>query len=424
MASKIKDRSFYIPVTPYKVETVEDEYNELSVMAAYNEYARCFYVSLHPGWRSSFGHGSMIMGDKNPLTAHTSVGVKESPRNSQKFIDEMYASLSGDTAQKIIRLLFDHRKWPILQESVRHIALNSAWATEELLASLTRQLTNNDNLDNKDNNSKQEETMAQNMKAADLIGKVIIVGDNVASITIKSADGDTLQGEFKKGDAPAIAMPIKLVQLEKMLSDKVWKIQGEATATADEVEEVEEIVVEGPKAETIDIKPKQEKSDKPKAKGGSRGLAPDSPQATHQGASPHDAARLRYETYTNKKGKTCAKIIGFGENDPAYVNAADLHGSATYERDKDGGKTFYLIFGPRYAEAAKAVCDALNAGKALKDCQAIIDKATEERARQRDEWKQKRGKTYTEAEVADLLKRVIAGDAEAMRIVNELNKAA
>jgi len=275
-----------------------------------------------------------------------------------------------------------------------------------------------------ESNNKNQTTMAQNnMKAADLIGKVIIVGDNVASITIKSAEDDTLQGEFKKGDAAAIPMPIKLAQLEKMLSDKVWKLQGDTAAEtpADEVEEVDDIKVEPAKttAKTIEM-PKAKKSGKPKKQ---------EPKAKADG-------KLTYSTYTNKKGKTCARILGFGENDPAYVNAADLHGSATYERNKDGGKTFYLIFGPRYADAAKEVCDALNAGKALKDCQSIIDKATEERARTREEWKQKReerkaakedepkGKTYTEAEVADLIKRVVAGDKEAMEIVNAMSKAA
>ena len=103
----------------------------------------------------------------------------------------------------------------------------------------------------------------------------------------------------------------------------------------------------------------------------------------------------------------------------------------------------FLTFGPRYAEVAKTVCQMLNEGKTVADCQAVVDAATEERMAKREERKQKReayrqehegrnhqpsdinhqpssGKTYTEAEVADLMRRVIAGDKEAMAIVNAM----
>ena len=99
-----------------------------------------------------------------------------------------------------------------------------------------------------------------------------------------------------------------------------------------------------------------------------------------------------------------------------------------------GERVNFLTFGPRYAEVAKTVCQMLNEGKSLDDCHAIVDKATEERMAKREERKQKRaayreqhtrnpspkGKTYTEAEVADLMRRVIAGDKEAMAIVNAM----
>ena len=91
------------------------------------------------------------------------------------------------------------------------------------------QTTNNPN-DQTTINSKTSTTMAnKTMTAQDYVGKVIIVGENIASITIKSAEGDTLNGEFKKGDAPAIPMPIKLANLEKMIADGVWKLAGAST---------------------------------------------------------------------------------------------------------------------------------------------------------------------------------------------------
>ena len=285
------------------------------------------------------------------------------------------------------------------------------------------------------NLSKNKETMAnKTMTAQDYVGKVIIVGENIASITIKSAEGDTLNGEFKKGDAPAIPMPIKLANLEKMIADKVWKLgltpdsspkgEGSSKTSTESTEAPSNSpgVGELPKSKTDKPKSKpskpKSKTDKPKSK---TEKTEDKQEAPVMGS-------LKYETYVNKKGKTCAKIVGFTEDDAAYKEAASIHASASYTKDKKGNKTLYLCFGPRYAAAAKDVCDALNAGKTLADCQAIIDKATEERQQKREEWKAKRAaartekaeKVYTEKEVADLIKRVVAGDAEAMRIVNEM----
>jgi DNA-binding transcriptional MerR regulator len=107
-----------------------------------------------------------------------------------------------------------------------------------------------------------------------------------------------------------------------------------------------------------------------------------------------------------------------------------------YDRDGER-KVWWLSFGKRYVEAGRKVCQALNEGRSLDDCQAIVDAQTDEnhaqseaRRKQNAERKQKReakaqtakpqGKTYTEAEVADLMRRVIAGDKEAMAIVNAM----
>ena len=248
------------------------------------------------------------------------------------------------------------------------------------------------------------------MTAQDYVGKVIIVGENIASITIKSAEGDTLNGEFKKGDAPAIPMPIKLANLEKMIADKVWKLAGASTEHTEKTEGTEKPTPNPSRREGS--KPKS-KTDKPKSK----------TEKTEDKQEAPVTGSLKYETYVNKKGKTCAKIVGFTEDDAAYKEAASIHASASYTKDKKGNKTLYLCFGPRYAAAAKDVCDALNAGKTLADCQAIIDKATEERQQKREEWKAKRAaartegtektesteKGYTAEEVAAMLKAVADG---------------
>ena len=242
----------------------------------------------------------------------------------------------------------------------------------------------------------------------------MVVNNDKIKYVIKSIEGDKLMTDFCMEGREPMPCPVPMEQLTKMQEAGTWKLEdGNATAeeepaatateepTADEVEEVVDEPIEEPAAETVRIKtemPKDKAEEKgtakPKVKpvGGSRGQAPDSSQATHQGASPHDAAsrKLTYSTYTTKRGKTGAKIVGFHETDAAYLAGPELHGSKAWENDKQGNKTFCLLFSHRYAKAAEDVCKALNAGKSMADCQAIIDECTEERAQRREEWRARR----------------------------------
>ena len=247
--------------------------------------------------------------------------------------------------------------------------------------------------------------MTQNLQGADLIGKVIVVNGGNVKYVIKSVDGDKLMTDFIMGDR-TMPCPVPMSQVESMVEAGKWTIEGETAsenkaedvkpeatateeATAEEptaTEEVEEVIDEPEpvKAATVKMQPKdkaEEKATKSK---------PQKPQTKAKSDTSHQHSALKYETYTTKKGKTGAKIVGFHETDAAYLAGPELHGSATYERDKDGNKTFCLLFSHRYAKAAEDVCKALNAGKSVADCQAIIDGCTEERAQRREEWRARR----------------------------------
>ena len=267
-------------------------------------------------------------------------------------------------------------------------------------------------------------TMAKNVKGADLIGKVLVLSDGKSKYVIKSIDGDKLSAEFSRGEGAAANVMLTVAQVESMISAGKAAWSDDTTSTSvEEVEEVSAITPTKPVAQTVDMKPTTKpkaKNEKPKGekKGETKGVQK---PASDNGKTK---STLKYETYQNKKGKTCARIVGFREDDAAYQQAAELHGSATYETKK-GEKVYLLIFGPRYAEAAKEVCDALNAGKSHADCKAIIDRATEARAQQREEWKARRAERnaqvaqpaaetttgYTDKDVADMLKRIMAGEA-------------
>ena len=284
----------------------------------------------------------------------------------------------------------------------------------------------------------------ETMKVTDLIGKSISNGGN-AKYTINAIEGDKVSVTFQMGDSEGKPMTMGVAQVEKLLQGG-WTVQGseecrvksEKFATAQETPKGDE-----PTAKEVKLKRKvtlKKKGENPTNSG--VGEPTNSGQGKPTNSEPkkptNSGGKLTYSTYTNAKGKTCAKVSGFAETDAAYQKeaAASLHGSATYENTKQGRVNF-LLFGPRYAEVAKTVCQMLNEGKTVADCQAVVDAATEERAQKREEWKQKReayrqehegkaqetkpqGKVYTEAEVADLMRRVIAGDKEAMAIVNAM----
>lgn len=288
----------------------------------------------------------------------------------------------------------------------------------------------------------------ENVKVADLIGKSISNGGN-AKYTINAIEGDKVSVTFQMGDSEGKPMTMGVAQVEKLLAGG-WQVQGSEECRVKSEKfatEQEDSKTEEPKAKTVKMetepKPKKEQPAKPKVT--LRKKQPQTEEPETGNVEPETkAGRLTYSTYTNAKGKTCAKISGFAETDAAYQTeaAVSLHGSATYENTKQGRVNF-LLFGPRYAEVAKTVCQMLNEGKTVSDCQAVVDAATEERMAKREERKQKReayrqeregrnhqpsainhqpssGKVYTEAEVADLMRRVIAGDKEAMAILNAM----
>ena len=266
--------------------------------------------------------------------------------------------------------------------------------------------------------------MTQNVKAADLIGKTINVKDSTNYYVVKSADGETLQTEMHMGER-TMPCPMPMTLLRTMLEAGKYIVGGDAPATAEPIAEdpngepdpeaVGELVYEPksedvkPMAQTVTLKRKvtlkKKQTENPTNSGvGEPGntepvmptinepVKPNTMGVVKPEAEPTAKRKLRYETYENKKGKTCAKITGFDEGDAMLnrENAERIHASSTYERDKKGDKHFMLIFGPRYAAAAKDVCKAMNQGKTLADCQAIIDQATEERTQRREEWKAKR----------------------------------
>lgn len=386
MATKIEGRSFDAPIKTYTFDG--HEYNTLRVFVDYDKsgwQGGYFSATLTPerieqfnGYQTRQMH---VTGTSDPLGSWITIRLKDAPKNSQKTIIELSASL--EQAKDAIAYYFDKRNWVRLKWLVESVGRTGYTPTiSELVKSDMEKETPNIN------EQKTSETMTQNVNGADFIGKTIVVVNNEKiKYVIKGVDGDKFVTDFIMDGRPAMPCPVPMEQLTKMVDAGTWKIDGEATATTaaeepaatetEEVEEVQDVQPEEPKAETVKMKPE------PKAK-------KSEPKAKAKSDTSHQHSALKYETYTTKKGKTGAKIVGFHETDAAYLAGPELHGSKAWENDKQGNKTFCLLFSHRYAKAAEDVCKALNAGKSVADCQAIIDGCTEERAQRREEWRARR----------------------------------
>lgn len=265
--------------------------------------------------------------------------------------------------------------------------------------------------------------MKNKTKVADLIGKSISNGGN-AKYTINSIEGDKVSVTFQMGDSEGKPMTMGVAQVEKLLQGG-WTI-GEGAAQEPAAKQ-EQAKTEEPKAKTVKMEPKQEQPAKPKVT-----LKRKQPQTeTKAEETKPQKGRLKFVTYKNGD-KEQGRIMGFSADDEAYRRGSDFHGSAYPVNG-----VLCLSFSKKFTPFAKEVCQALNDGKTVDDVLAMLadydaKRAAAKAARdaKREEWKAKRegktqeakpqGKTYTEAEVADLMRRVIAGDQEAMAIVNAM----
>ena len=342
--------------------------------------------------------------------------------------------------------------------------------------------------------------MTNNFKAADLIGKELIVGNGVAKYIIKSVEGDTWRCIFHRDGVKDLELPMKAASLLKMVEEKrvAWAeaptetkaesakpestkdetakpetkpepTKAETKGDADDIEEVDAEEVEEPKPTPKPAKPKLRvvtgKIVKEKVREAIEEAEDEEPtepideteddepetetetEPEEETPKPKAKARKRakgkytFATYTTKRGKEAGKIVGLDENEPAYQRAGEIHASHTWER-KDGKRVYTLLFGPRYTDAAKEVCRALNEGADFDELLDIVETNTEALAQKRAEMKaeylekkakreeeRKAAKTakaaakgakseelYTEAQVKERIRAAFAMVAKALKI--------
>ena len=246
--------------------------------------------------------------------------------------------------------------------------------------------------------------MKKNFKAADLIGKVLVIGNNSAKYTIKSViDDEKVNAIFTREGMPDIAMPMALASIREMLNKNMAHFEGESAAEPADAPKQEQPKAEQPKKVRIREKSKPkteqpaanfedvdedapeqpEEAPKPKAEKPKAEQQKTAKAKTAKGASK---GKYVFAAYTTKSGKTGGKILGFDPEDEIYQAGMQFHASKTWER-KNGKRIYALIFGPRYKDCAEAICEALNSGAGLDEVIAIADNTTEQNAQERAEKK-------------------------------------
>ena len=239
----------------------------------------------------------------------------------------------------------------------------------------------------------------KNFKAADLIGKVLVIGNNSAKYTIKSViDDEKVNAIFTREGMPDIAMPMAIASIREMLNKNMAHFEGESVAESADVPKQDQPKEEKSKKARTRVKsdPKTEQpapnfedvdedapvqpeeAPKPKA---------EQPKTTKaKTAKCASKGKYVFASYTTKSGKTGGKILGFDPEDEIYQAGMQFHASKTWER-KNGKRIYTLIFGPRYKDCAEAICEALNSGAGLDEAIAIADNTTEQNAQERAEKK-------------------------------------
>lgn len=270
------------------------------------------------------------------------------------------------------------------------------------------------------------------------VGRVLVIGSGAATYTIKSVDGDRVVVDFQregmKQTFPMTKGAINsLVEQGKMhwADDEPKQEAPKAKAKAepksepieDEVEEenAEEVIDEEP----VPVRPKvklrvvtgrivkdkvreqpvdDEDEDEPIE---DETKAEPKPKATKRTAKRTAKGKYTFATYTTKRGKEAGKIVGLDEDEPAYQRAGEIHASHTWER-KDGKRVYVLLFSPRYTDAAREVCNALNEGCDFDDLLDIVETNTEalvaKRAEQKAEYLERKAQREAKKQEAEKAK--------------------
>lgn len=447
MASKTIDHmSFYVDVTPYQHETASDQtFNALDVSVAYRK-GQGFVVYYHPGWKSGLGFGCLFDFSKDPLTAGHTMLVEPATKNNVKRLTAMHEALK--LAEEGIRAYFDARDFAIFDIFLKSVAKCGYTADFEKQVKAFINKQNNTTMATVDmNETKNVQTAAQVMNTASPAIEDA-QAEEIESVSVGEMTIDAIQ--------PAMTAPVSepepAAPTKQEVAAAIVKAANEGKATTMPLSKHGTLIIasgggEKPKPQM----PKRDKNGK-FLKKGEQPQAEEKPKVTLRTKTTDETKR----SYTvvllpAKSGGVWPKMYGFRSEKDAKAMAEKMPSSVTarwdYGQNGEGRETktkhWYLTGGKRYCGVMQELVDALNKGDrvtvanvAAKACgvyAAVVadgkqnDKKGETKKAAQDLKPanlKPETKVYTEQEVADLMQRVLKGDAQALAQVNTMLKAA
>ena len=260
-------------------------------------------------------------------------------------------------------------------------------------------------------------------------GKRIAICDGIINEPIKEDETMRLNMDVNNQKESANVQPAAPVNNPASV-----RIEDAEAVEVTEVDDIVPVPVVKPKADSAPEKPRRDKSGKFVVNKTETEPAPKA-----EAEQPTQGV-YSVTTYQTKKGGTAALLFGFASKEAAEKMAEKMAKSisASWRYGQDGEKRHCISVGTRYVDVAKALCSALNSddkaavAKACKDSIAIYDGVVADGKAAREARKQERqsakpaetaANTYTDKDVADMLRKVMAG-GDVPEDIKKLLKAA
>lgn len=478
MVTVSNNKEIYVNITPYEHEG--NKYDMLRVSITHRK-GKGFYVCYIAGWKTSMGYGCMGVGDGTPLSSVQWLQINDAQRNSTKEQQRMMRNLQAFSDG--IAWLFDHREFKKLNTAICNIAIygytdayrkqmekfmqttttNKTSEQTEVLKSTTESFTMKMYRTMKEKNPGTvllfrcdcfyEAYDDDARKLSNILGLTVCQRDSVDAVGFPHTSLDHCLPKL-------IRAGIRVAIIDKLEGPTKGKEQqpvgkakiAEQPTSIEQLTEVEQSKAVEPILNSQPSIPNSNTAMVKKTINNKNGKVQPTAKVENLQIVSNGLPDVRFATYTTKKGGTAPQIIGFsGEDDPRWKAIYDkkpkwVSAGWIYS---DSKRVYRLIFGTRYIDVAKKLCEAYNIDDrqawqaAEAECEECYHQAQAEgkarweaikaeRKAKRTERKesiiatfaaeQSTEKFYTEQEVATLMQRVLAGDKAAIAEVNAMIK--
>ena len=447
MATKTIDHlDFMVDVTPYEHEG--NKYDALRISVTYVKGSG-FYASWMPVKLNLYGYQTGPLPSSDKLVGGVRFLVERAAKNSSKRLTDMNAAL--ELAKEGIALYFDKRGFEQLNNFMRYVALYGftpyyQQQVEDLKAAMPNDGVENDNNQNNNNQTSEEITMAtKNINESANVQNAQVNNETIEDVNVGEVTVDSIMPVMQPvEEKPAVTVP---------LGDHGTLVVGGCGFTPKKSEDKPKVQDSVPQTEsTLPVvhlvtytTKRGEQAPRIEGFGGEN----DPRWKRHYDdkvrlAQQKKEADAFNEKLTEKmKGKPKAEREKLRKQWKSV--GSDPFGASYFTDRTTGDKYYQMTMGAKYMEVARELVDAYNSGdeqaiaaaeQAVIDCKnGIVKNIEAQRDAKRAEREAKRslspnpspkgkGSGYSDQDVADMLRKVMAGGDVPENIKKLMMKAA